>query len=621
MLEKLRLPGLIFAVAALAAGLVGAHVARLIEDLGRHRAESALNAGGMVWAGVLADGLILELTGEAPDEEEREAAFALLSRAAQAPALLQATARDGATARLAQTRHRAEARVEIMRGLNDLAVVGAAPGAAARAALADALGDAAPELALADLSSADAADGAADWEKAVEPAAEIAAALLHGGVVITPGRLSLSGVAGGAVDLARIDAAMAKAEAAGLIVESDLASSPVPTAAFVVRAEKGPQTGGLSACAARDMAEAARLIAAAAALGAAPAPPCAIGPGAPDGWSEAALAALRALAALPAGEVSIVGQRARFTALPPTRRRAFERAAETLRTELPPDFKLSLLSGEVAEAPPMAETGEAANDVSGTPALPLAVTHDGLTLRISGAAPDPLIGESVAAYARVTMPGGEVETALSYDGVFAPGWRPAAMAMISALSKLERGRARLGPESVEVEGEIRDPLAIADLQRELVQSLDDGRRAETRITVSPARLAAAQPLPPIRCAAALTEVVSTDPIRFSPGSAEIDEASAPVVARLTETLARCAGGRIEIAGHTDSQGSEKTNLRLSRARAEAVLGALLKAGARLSLLTSAGYGEAEPIADNGTEAGRALNRRIEFRVLEDGETP
>lgn len=73
---------------------------------------------------------------------------------------------------------------------------------------------------------------------------------------------------------------------------------------------------------------------------------------------------------------------------------------------------------------------------------------------------------------------------------------------------------------------------------------------------------------------------------------------------------------MEVAGHTDSQGGEDGNRKLSQARAEAVISAL---GARKVLtrnLTPKGYGESQPIAENDTDKGREANRRIEFVLLD-----
>jgi OmpA-OmpF porin, OOP family len=71
---------------------------------------------------------------------------------------------------------------------------------------------------------------------------------------------------------------------------------------------------------------------------------------------------------------------------------------------------------------------------------------------------------------------------------------------------------------------------------------------------------------------------------------------------------------VEIAGHTDSLGSDAYNQRLSERRAKAVRDYLISQGVEAGRLSEKGYGEAEPVADNATEEGRELNRRVELRV-------
>jgi flagellar motor protein MotB len=69
-----------------------------------------------------------------------------------------------------------------------------------------------------------------------------------------------------------------------------------------------------------------------------------------------------------------------------------------------------------------------------------------------------------------------------------------------------------------------------------------------------------------------------------------------------------------IEGHTDSRGSDKYNLELSRKRAQAVTDWLVKNGIDAARLNAKGYGESKPVADNSRPAGRALNRRVEISV-------
>ncbi|ARA94678.1 hypothetical protein AWN76_016975 [Rhodothermaceae bacterium RA] len=79
--------------------------------------------------------------------------------------------------------------------------------------------------------------------------------------------------------------------------------------------------------------------------------------------------------------------------------------------------------------------------------------------------------------------------------------------------------------------------------------------------------------------------------------------------------------RIEVGGHADSRGPAEYNLRLSEARAAAVRDYLLERfpGIDPGRITARGYGEARPIASNDTETGRALNRRVEFVVVGEGD--
>ncbi len=73
--------------------------------------------------------------------------------------------------------------------------------------------------------------------------------------------------------------------------------------------------------------------------------------------------------------------------------------------------------------------------------------------------------------------------------------------------------------------------------------------------------------------------------------------------------------RLEVAGHTDNQGTREVNLDLSRRRAAAVVAYLVGKGVAAARLGSNGYGPDKPVASNDTEDGRAANRRVQFNIL------
>jgi outer membrane protein OmpA-like peptidoglycan-associated protein len=79
-------------------------------------------------------------------------------------------------------------------------------------------------------------------------------------------------------------------------------------------------------------------------------------------------------------------------------------------------------------------------------------------------------------------------------------------------------------------------------------------------------------------------------------------------------LAEVPDTRVQIIGHTDSRGSDALNNRLSKERAESTRDYLIARGVAFERLQAEGRGKAEPVADNATAEGRALNRRVDLLI-------
>lgn len=101
-------------------------------------------------------------------------------------------------------------------------------------------------------------------------------------------------------------------------------------------------------------------------------------------------------------------------------------------------------------------------------------------------------------------------------------------------------------------------------------------------------------------------------INFDSGKSTIKKESIPIVEQIIEMMKQAKDIKLSIEGHTDSDGSNDSNQKLSEARAKAVVDAILNGGIDSSRLASAGFGEERPIADNATEDGKAKNRRVEL---------
>jgi len=111
-----------------------------------------------------------------------------------------------------------------------------------------------------------------------------------------------------------------------------------------------------------------------------------------------------------------------------------------------------------------------------------------------------------------------------------------------------------------------------------------------------------------------TKVVLNN-IFFETGKAELKPISYVELSKAVDLLQKNPGMKIEVGGHTDSQGAESTNLSLSQKRAQAVVDYMVLAGLEQQRLIAKGYGESQPIADNTTAEGRAKNRRTEFTIV------
>lgn len=103
-------------------------------------------------------------------------------------------------------------------------------------------------------------------------------------------------------------------------------------------------------------------------------------------------------------------------------------------------------------------------------------------------------------------------------------------------------------------------------------------------------------------------------VNFDFNSAKLKPESYPILYHAAQIMHQNPEVTVEVQGYSDNIGSEKNNLKMSKMRADAVKSYLTARGISENRVSSAGYGPANPIGDNKDAAGRAMNRRIEFKV-------
>ncbi len=150
------------------------------------------------------------------------------------------------------------------------------------------------------------------------------------------------------------------------------------------------------------------------------------------------------------------------------------------------------------------------------------------------------------------------------------------MAGLDALSYLNNGALTVTGEDVSVTGNTGDPTANDTIARLLADKLDKSDHFTIDVTYLEKLDPIAQLPTPEECVSKVKAVLDAQQITFEPGSGTLDAEAEPVIDEISEILRACEeiSLKLEIQGHTDSQGREEMNQALSQTRAQSVLNAL-----------------------------------------------
>jgi OOP family OmpA-OmpF porin len=283
-----------------------------------------------------------------------------------------------------------------------------------------------------------------------------------------------------------------------------------------------------------------------------------------------------------------------------------------LENDLPDVFSLHAVK---PEPKPSAD-----GDTGAVPEFVATLSTDG-QLQLKGRVTDEQERAVTVSFAGARFGVDKVHPAMRVDANLPHGWSLRTLAGLEALSHLSSGIVVVQPDVVDVTGATGDKGASAEISRVLAAKLGEAQDYRVNVQYKEELDPVASQPTPQECAAQVNAAMKDNKITFSPGSAEIEAASADTIDKIAKILKSCPDVAMEVSGYTDSQGREEMNKALSQRRADAVLSALLARRVLTTNLTAHGYGEANPIADNSTEAGREANRRIEFRLIgqPDGE--
>ena len=229
---------------------------------------------------------------------------------------------------------------------------------------------------------------------------------------------------------------------------------------------------------------------------------------------------------------------------------------------------------------------------------------------LDGYVPDNNVHAALAAATRRKFFSEKVVDNLKASVGAPKGFLEAATPALGALSRLSTGTLVLSDREVHLSGDALYEVAANQIRGGLNKELPQGWTVKADLSVKPA----AAPVDASVCQQLFNGLLAKATIQFESASASIDKDSAALLDRLIETAMRCPNAKIEIAGHTDSDGDPAFNQSLSEKRAREVVDYMVRAGLSPERLQAFGYGSKIPVAGNDTDAGKAKNRRIDFVV-------
>lgn len=591
--------------AALALGTAFASV-RVIEAYTRDTIADTLQEGGIAWAEVHTDGLLVVLEGTGPTEAERFRALSLVNTLVDATRVIDLLEVEAATEVAPPS-----FRLELLRNRDEVSVIGLVPLRFGRDDFIRDLTDLSDQMIVADMLEASDHPLPDTWDPAVTLAMAALKLLPVSKVSVGPGQVRVAALAESADAKRRLERQLQEVRPRGVALELEISAPRPVLAPFTLRFTIEDGTPRFDACAADTQSASANIAAAARRAGLTGGINCTLGLGAPSPqWGQAASLGIRELGTLGAGTITLSDSDISLVVPHTIASSAFDQAVGTLESQLPEGFSL-----RATRLDPPADT---AADPDAVTEFVASLSPEGQVL-LRGRLTDARIRDTVHSYARARFGSGAVQMAARLEPDLPEGWPLKSLTAVEALAELHSGVATVREDRIELRGVSGNRNSSDAISRIFADQIEQG--VDLRIAVSyDERLDPVAMAPtPERCEASISEILAEEQITFGPGSTSIDSAAGRTLDRIADVLRECGALEMEIAGYTDSQGRAETNLSLSQRRAEAVLDGLILRQVLTSGMEARGYGEADPIADNATASGREANRRIEFRLIRPEE--
>ncbi len=603
-------PILVFVIALMAAAAVAAVSVARIEKRTADSLEPIVIASGETWAQIIPDGILIRISGEAPDQEASQRLATLIGSVVSPDRIVHEStvAPEDIKGGLEKSRFI----VLALRDGDQVSLGGLIGSDEQRRIIHETVRGSLDAVAITDMLLDVQNSASAFSSEALRYGLTSLELLPRSSVMIEADRVTITAALDSEDELNTKELQLAERRPEVVLVTMDLRAPATMVPTFEFRATRRDGIIFVDGCTAASSEDARRILDAVKRTGSTESSECKVALGSPHPeWADVVIAGIEAMTEtdgrlLRIANTSIVLVVDSESDRLPAVRQGFE-------ATLPDLFSL-----QVVQSP--ADGTDLAEGDSFPWSLRVTLNADG-TVLLEGDIADDRSTEMIQTYAQVLFGTDKVDNRIEIGGELPGGWPVAIFSGLEALELLRTGTLTVTEDSISIAGTGLGEDSPEQVARLLSTQARDWGDHLVSVTYSDEEAESEADtdqdagLDPRECEARISAILADEQIIFSPGRTSIEPESADVIDAVAAVLAECPEARFEIEGHTDSSGNAEMNRNLSLIRAEFVIGALIERGIITSGLSAKGYGEEFPIADNSTPEGQQKNRRIAFRLL------
>lgn len=589
----------VFAAAGGVSYLAAQTLVAEVEERSVMAVQQTLVDQGYAWSSVLGDGLQVILEGEAPTEAVRFRAISAAGSQVDASRVIDNFSVVD-SAQIAPP----EFAIEILRNNTGVSIIGLIPAQTDREALTARIQDIADGATVTDLLEVGDYPVPASWRNALNYSLRALELLNKSKISVSADRVLVSAITDSPEEKRQLEIILARNTPDNVRLAIEISAPRPVISPFTTRFILDENGARFDACSVDTPQALEVILDAASDAGFQERANCTLALGAPSrSWGDVVALGIDAVAQLEGGIVTLSDTDMTLIAPEGTPQDRFDDVVGALENALPDAFAVK------AELPVKIDTAD-----ESVAQFTATLSPEG-SVQIRGRVPDQITNTVVENYANAKFGKSSITMRTRLGNNLPRGWSVRVLAGLEALSELSNGVVSVEPAKMVVRGNTGNTQASAVIARLLIDKL--GQTADFEIDVTYVEeLDPIASLPtPEECIAKIIATTEGRKITFDPGSADLTAATQPVVDDIAEILRTCGDLPVRVAGYTDSQGREIMNQQLSQDRADAVLTALRARRVPVSTFDAVGFGEENPIADNDTEEGRELNRRIEFSLI------